>query len=43
MKKHAYRFLSLLLLVTSIALSGCSGDKNNNKQNGETPSSDNMS
>ena len=43
MKKHAYRLLSLLLLVTSIALSSCSGDKNGNKQNGETPSSDNMS
>ncbi len=43
MKKHAYRILSLLLLVCSIALSGCSGDKNNDKQNGETPDSNNMS
>ena len=43
MKKQAYTLFSLLLLVTSIALSGCSGDKNDNKQNGKTPSSDNMS
>ena len=43
MKRHAYTILSLLLLVSSIALSGCSGDKNNGGQNGNTPNSDNMS
>lgn len=43
MKRHAYKLLSLLLLVCAITLSACSGDKDNNSQNGETPGSDNMS
>ena len=39
MKKKSYVLISLLLIVIAVALSACSGDKNNDK-NGETPNSD---
>lgn len=39
MKKKSYVLISLLLIVIAIALTACSGDKNNDK-NSETPNSD---